>query len=180
VSQRISWRKVDLSPLEGKSLLDPVFASDAGTMRDDANVRHVYGRILTAAGLRHLKFHGLRHTYAALLLGSGATLTHVRDQMGHQSIQVTADVYRRLIPAGSRSAVDALDDAVTTQSDATPRATSGRITSSRNKERVGEPRRNRTFNPQIKSLAILTNIRGIRGQLPRSVGRPLRIREIRP
>ena len=103
--ERAAWLK------KGESVPEVVFASESGTMLDEANVRHVYGRILTAAGLRHLKFHGLRHTYAALMLGSGATLTYVRDQMGHKSIQVTADVYGRFIPAGNRSAVDALDDA---------------------------------------------------------------------
>ena len=46
--------------------------------------------------------------HAALMLGSGATLTYVRDQMGPKSIQVTANVYGRFIPAGNRSAVDAL------------------------------------------------------------------------
>ncbi|MGH2436177.1 MAG: tyrosine-type recombinase/integrase [bacterium] len=125
--------------VEGKSLPDPVFASDAGTMLDDANVRHVYGRILTAAGLRHLKFHGLRHTYAALLLGSGATLTYVRDQMGHKSIQVTADVYGRFIPAGSRSVVDALDDQAATQPNATQAQPEGDFGGLEFPQVVGEP-----------------------------------------
>jgi integrase len=47
---------------EDESVPEVVFASDAGGLLDEANVRHVYARILTAAGLRHLKFHGLRHT----------------------------------------------------------------------------------------------------------------------
>jgi hypothetical protein len=38
---------------EGKELPEWVFASEAGTMLDDANVRHVYGRIVTTAGLRY-------------------------------------------------------------------------------------------------------------------------------
>ena len=47
--------------------------------------------------------------HPALMLGSGATLTYVRDQMGPKSIQVTANVSGRFIPAGNRSAVDALE-----------------------------------------------------------------------
>jgi hypothetical protein len=85
-----------------------------------------------------LKFHGLRHTYAALLLGGGATLTYVRDQMGHQSIQVTADVYGRFIPAGNRSAVDVLDDAGA-QPDATPVQPAAELEVQKVKKSVGEP-----------------------------------------
>jgi integrase len=92
--QRAAWLK------RGELMPPLVFASASGGFVDEANLRHVYGRILTAAGLRHLKFHGLRHTYAALLLGSGATLTYVRDQMGHKSIQVTAGRVRAVHPCG--------------------------------------------------------------------------------
>ncbi len=133
---------------DGETLPEVVFASAVGGMLDEANVRHVYGRILTAAGLRHLKFHGMRHTYAALMLGAGAMLTYVRDQMGHQSIQVTADVYGRFISAGDRSAVDALDDA--TQPSATPAQPETERETRKTWKNVGEPRRNRTDNPQIK------------------------------
>ena len=115
-------------------------------------MRHVYGRILTAAGLRHLKFHGLRYTYAALMLGSGATLTYARNQMGHKSIQVTADVYGRFIPAGNRSTVDALDD--TMQPSATPAQLEGENLVVEMRKSAGEPPRNRTGNPQIKSLLL--------------------------
>jgi len=101
-------------------------------------VQHVYGRILTAAGLRHLKFHGLRHTYAALMLGSGATLTYVRDQMGHKSIQVTADVSGRFIPPGNRSAVNALDDAA--QPSATPAQPEGENQVVKVRKRAGDPK----------------------------------------
>lgn len=99
-------REVDLSPQlaetrllrEGKELPESVFASNAGTMLDDANVRHIYGRIVAAAGVPYRKFHALRRTFAALLLGSNATLVRVRDVMGHKSIQVTAATYGRVHP----------------------------------------------------------------------------------
>jgi hypothetical protein len=86
------------------------------------------------------------------MLGSGATLTYVRDQMGHKSIQVTADVYGRFIPAGNRSAVDALDDA--TQPSATQAQPEAESDVVKVRKRAGEPRRNRTYNPQIKSLLL--------------------------
>jgi hypothetical protein len=117
-------------------------------------VRHAYARILTAAGLRHLKFHGLRHTYAALMLGSGATLTYVRDQMGHKSIQVTADVSGRFIPPGNRSAVNALDDAA--QPSATPAQPEGENQLVKVRKRAGEP----NFHQLEPDVELATAARG--------------------
>jgi hypothetical protein len=84
--------------------------------------------------------------------------------MGHASIQITADVYGHLVPGGNREAVDRLDDLRTvsnagTESIAThlqiakgarPRKSAWPRFAWKN----GEPRRNRTFNPQIKSLLL--------------------------
>ena len=58
-----------------------------------------------------------RHTFASLLIQQGESLTYVKEQMGHSSIQVTVDVYGHLVPGGNRAAVDRLDDA---QPSATP------------------------------------------------------------
>jgi integrase len=62
-------------------------------------------RILTAAGLAHIRFHDLRHTFASLLIQQGESLAYVRDQMGHASIQITVDTYGHLVPGetGRRS-----------------------------------------------------------------------------
>ena len=46
---------------------------------------------MTKAGLRQIRFHDLRHTFASLLLQQGASLTYVKEQMGHHSSQVTVD-----------------------------------------------------------------------------------------
>jgi hypothetical protein len=49
-------------------------------------------------------------TCASLLLQQGESLTYVRDQLGHSSIQMTVDVYGHLILGFNRQAVDKLDD----------------------------------------------------------------------
>jgi len=41
-----------------------VFASQDGTALDEANVRHMFYRILEKAELRRVRFHDLRHTFA--------------------------------------------------------------------------------------------------------------------
>jgi hypothetical protein len=65
---------------------------------------------LTDAGLRRVRFHDLRHSFASLLLQNGERLTYVKEQMGHSSINVTVDIYGHLVPGGNRQAVDRLDD----------------------------------------------------------------------
>ena len=63
----------------------------------------------TARRLRKIRFHDLRHTFGSLLIQAGASLTYVRDQMGHSSIQVTVDIYGHLVPGANIAFVDRLD-----------------------------------------------------------------------
>jgi len=150
--ERARWLK------KGKRLPVWVFASQDGTALDEANVRHMFYRILEKAGLRRIRFHDLRHTFASLLIQQGESLAYVRDQMGHASIQITADVYGHLVPGANREAVNRLDDEVAAPPPATPaqpQAVSVGEKRTRKFFRMsGEPQRNRTSNPQIKSLLL--------------------------
>jgi integrase len=80
---------------------------------DDSNIRKAILAVVTAAEVRRRRsiIHVLRHTFASLLLQQGESLTYVKEQMGHASIQITADVDGHLVPGGNRQAVDRLDDA---------------------------------------------------------------------
>jgi integrase len=89
-----------------------VFPSEEGTPLDDANLRKVMVAIVEKAQVRRHRsiVHVMRHSFASLLLQQGESLMYVKEQMGHSSIQITADVYGHLIPGGNRAAVDRLDD----------------------------------------------------------------------
>jgi len=90
-----------------------VFCNEAGNHLDPDNVRkRVFYKVLKKAGIRHLRIHDLRHTFASLLLQQGESLVYVKEQMGHSSIQVTVDLYGHLIPGGNKQAVDRLDGPV--------------------------------------------------------------------
>jgi integrase len=80
--------------------------------------RHVWYPLLSKAGLRRIRIHDARHTYASLLLQAGEPIAYVKDQLGHSSIQVTVDVYGHFIPGANRAAVNRLTKAV---ADAKPR-----------------------------------------------------------
>lgn len=80
-----------------------------------------FHQLLKTAGLRHVRFRDLRHTFASLLLQQGESPVYVKDQLGHSSIQITGDQYGHLIPGGNKQAVDRLDQPVKqTPSEADP------------------------------------------------------------
>ncbi|HZN44851.1 MAG TPA: tyrosine-type recombinase/integrase, partial [Nitrospiraceae bacterium] len=65
--------------------------------------------LLKRAQVRRLDLHGARHTFASRLIANNENLKYVSEQLGHSSIQVTADIYGHLIPGGNKQAVDRLD-----------------------------------------------------------------------
>jgi hypothetical protein len=90
------------------------------------------------------------------LLQQGESIVYVKDQLGHSSIQITVDTYGHLIPGANRAAVDGLDDDTAAHADAIqaqPEPFENPETLREIAElfgESGEPRRNRTYNPQIK------------------------------
>jgi integrase len=52
--------------------------------------------------------HTLRHTYASLLINQGESIKYVSKQLGHASINITADLYGHLFKETSVSAMNRL------------------------------------------------------------------------
>jgi integrase len=115
-------RLIDAAKLGRTSIADDlVFPSQAGTPIKPDNIAVRYMQpALEKAGLRTFRFHDLRHTFGSLLIQDCASLAYVRDQMGHSSIQITADVYGHLIPGADISWIDTLDGEQRQQQSATP------------------------------------------------------------
>ena len=106
---RIEQKKEALA--KGKELPDLVFVNGEGRYLEHANLRtRVFWPALAKAGLRRIRIHDLRHTFASLLIENNESLAYVRDQLGHHSIQITVDTYGHLVPGANRQAVDRLDD----------------------------------------------------------------------
>ncbi len=119
----IEWRdQLTLRAFEqGKTIIrEFVFPSEKGSPLDGSNIYHRDFRpCLEAAGLRPVTFHALRHSFASHLLQSGASLLYVKEQLGHSSIQVTADIYGHLLPSANIAWVDALGSGTSPQQNAT-------------------------------------------------------------
>ena len=87
-----------------------IFSTRTGTPLDPANlVKRVFEPMLVRAGLRRIRFHDLRHTYASIMINEGANLKFVSKQLGHSSIQITLDRYSHLIPERHDASVEHLE-----------------------------------------------------------------------
>jgi integrase len=64
---------------------------------------------------KHVVVHSLRHLHAAIMLHAGMSLYELSTRMGHNSIQITADLYASLVPdahfRGAEHAAKALGEA---------------------------------------------------------------------
>lgn len=109
-------RNVDVTPHLAKILSDHeskgdlIFTNKDGNPVRPANlVKREFLPALERAGLKRIRFHDLRHTYAALMLSIGANIKYIQVQMGHTSITTTLDRYGHLLPSVSEGLGDKLD-----------------------------------------------------------------------
>jgi integrase len=68
----------------------------------ERNVGRALDAALERAGIEHIRFHDLRHTFASILIGQGEDVTYVADQMGHASPSTTLKTYAKLFDPKNR------------------------------------------------------------------------------
>ena len=56
-----------------------------------------YIRFLNRKGLKHIRFHDLRHTSCTLLLSQGITMKTLQKRLGHSTYNTTADIYSHVL-----------------------------------------------------------------------------------
>ncbi len=88
----------------------PVVFNKKGRHIEQNDIRRVFKRVLAKAGMREMRIHDTRHTFASLLLSGGVSPVYVKEQLGHSSIKMTVDTYGHLIPSSNRDAVNGLDN----------------------------------------------------------------------
>ncbi len=90
-----------------------VFCNNVGNYQDPNNmIRRYFKPCLEKAGVRNIRFHDLRHTYASLMIAKGLPIKFIQQQMGHSSIQVTLDKYGHLMPELYELGASAMNDIV--------------------------------------------------------------------
>ena len=79
---------------------DLVFPNSKGNPESPANLlKRGFYPALRRAGIRRIRFHGLRHTYVSSLIEYGVTnIKRLQMLLGHSSAMITLDTYTHLLP----------------------------------------------------------------------------------
>ena len=83
-------------------------ASRGGPLFRSTFARHVW-RPAVARGLDGVTFHGLRHSFVAILVAAGCNVREVSEWAGHNSVAFTLTRLGGLFEDGSTEAVERLD-----------------------------------------------------------------------
>jgi len=110
-----SRRRVSLAPSTAAAVRPLVEAAaldgglvfrmkNGGAMTHQSFYNRAWKKPRAAAGLgpgdgKHVTVHSIRHLHAALMLHAGMDMYQLSTRMGHNSIQMTVDLYAHLVPA---------------------------------------------------------------------------------
>lgn len=82
-----------------------IFARDFGRPLPMNNLgERGFARLIKAAAVKRITFHGLRHTCATLLLQAGVPVKVVSERLGHKRIEITLNVYAHALPSMQQDA----------------------------------------------------------------------------
>jgi integrase len=74
------------------------------------HARHFKPAAIRAGIDPKVRFHDLRHSYAAMLIAQSAHPRAIMERLGHSSIQVTLDTYGHLFPELEAHITEGLDE----------------------------------------------------------------------
>lgn len=99
---RQGYREIPLLPVLRRTLRDiggktpdtgNYIVGGSGKPTAHSSVRETYSRFLKRHRLPDINFHGLRHTYATLLVESGGDIKTISTLLGHSKVSLTLDLY---------------------------------------------------------------------------------------
>jgi integrase len=96
-----------------------VFARESGYLKNGDNALGLplractlgqveFAKVIKAAKVRKITFHGLRHTCATLLFANGEAIPVVQQRLGHASPVITMSVYAHALPSMQQGAAHRL------------------------------------------------------------------------
>jgi site-specific recombinase XerD len=90
-------RWLDVRRKRGINGRAPLLSTLSGGVIEQSYVRHLLPRLAKKAGIdKRVHAHALRHAYAVELEREGATVSAIRDLLGHSSLAVTDRYLRRI------------------------------------------------------------------------------------
>ena len=82
----------------GEGYLDSglVFRREDGSLIHPDRLSQLFDKFVRKSGIRRIKFHGLRHTHATLMLKAGVPVKVVSERLGHADPAFTLRVYQHV------------------------------------------------------------------------------------
>lgn len=87
----------------------PYVVSCCGNFTEPRTIRYRYEKILKAAGIERLHFHGLRHTFSTRCIEQNMDVAALSRILGHSSIKMTLDTYVDSMYEQQASSIHKLD-----------------------------------------------------------------------
>ena len=85
-----------------------IFTEEDGYVMNPQTPTKQFSKFLKRHNIRHLKFHGLRHTSATMLLANGCDIKTVSMRLGHSDIETT-NIYVHALESIDRRAAETFD-----------------------------------------------------------------------
>jgi integrase len=85
-----------------------ICVNDIGDLLTPDYVSGKFSAEIDCAGLKHIRFHDLRHSCGSLLLSMGYSMKDIQEWLGHANYQTTADIYAHADPKNRQNMVDGL------------------------------------------------------------------------
>ena len=79
-----------------------------GTLLSPNYLSAAFPKLLEKNGLRHIRFHDLRHSCASLLLVNGVPMKQIQEWLGHSDFSTTANIYAHLDYSSKLSSAEAM------------------------------------------------------------------------
>jgi integrase len=83
-----------------------LFVTSHGTIPDITSMRGLLDKILCYAGIGHIKFHALRHTFATRCVEAGFDVKTLSAILGHTDVGLTLNLYTHALDAQKRFNMD--------------------------------------------------------------------------
>lgn len=91
-----------------KKYLEYICVDEMGNLISPHYLTASFPKLLKKNGLRHIRFHDLRHSCASLLLANGVPMKQIQEWLGHSDFSTTANVYAHLDYNSKLSSADAM------------------------------------------------------------------------
>ena len=95
--------------------LDYVCVNDTGELINPDYVSSAFPKLIKQNGLKHIRYHDLRHSCASLLLSLGYSMKEIQEWLGHSNYQTTANLYSHVDPRNKKNMIAGLTNALSTK-----------------------------------------------------------------